>query len=363
MKKDEALVHISRLALSGRHQDIERYIRRMTRSKDLASVKPQLDQLLVEAPTVTSPARSASFEAVPVDLDSRMQLLRFEPQPFTDHEPVWTADIRNTFSQIINERRHAENLVKAGLSPTKSILFVGPPGVGKSLGAHWLAAQLNLPLLILDLSAVMSSFLGRTGSNLKMVLDYAKSMQCVLLLDEIDAIAKRRDDSGDIGELKRLVNVLLQEIDDWPTTSVMVAATNHPDLLDPAVWRRFDSIIEFPLPVEQDVRKSVKLFLREDLLEISPAMIDLFTLVLSGKSYSDIEKVCLKLRKESLLKEVELLTLLKQYVSEHMSKLDKSKRYAAVDNLLAVGFSQRKISELMGISRDTLRKHINDEGA
>src|SRR5690606_32775240 len=106
----------------------------------------------------------------------------------------------------------------------------------------------NRPLLILDLASVMSSYLGRTGTNLRHVLDYAKSLDCVLLLDELDAIAKRRDDRGEIGELKRLVTVLLQQIDDWPPKSLLIAATNHADLLDPALWRRFDVTLEFPIP-------------------------------------------------------------------------------------------------------------------
>ena len=94
----------------------------------------------------------------------------------------------------------------------------------------------------------MSSYLGRTGSNIRHVLDYAKGVDGVLLLDELDAIAKRRDDATDVGELKRLVTVLLQEIDDWPSSGLLIAATNHPGLLDPAVWRRFELRVSFPMP-------------------------------------------------------------------------------------------------------------------
>lgn len=144
------------------------------------------------------------------------------------------------------------------------MVFTGPPGVGKTLAARWLAVQLHRPLLILDLASVMSSFLGRTGSNLRNVMDYAKSVECVLLLDEFDAIAKRRDDNGEIGELKRLVTVLLQEIDDWPVGGLLVAATNHGSLLDPAAWRRFEVQIDFPLPNREQAILAIHTFLHSD---------------------------------------------------------------------------------------------------
>ena len=103
-----------------------------------------------------------------------------------------------------------------------------------------LASRIGVPLVSIDLASVVSSFLGTSGRNIRVAFDYAKSGQCVLLLDEFDALAKRRDDDTDIGELKRIVNVVLLELDRWPDTSLLVAATNHPQLLDPAVGRRFD---------------------------------------------------------------------------------------------------------------------------
>src|SRR5262249_30290083 len=155
-----------------------------------------------------------------------------------DHSPVLTAKLRGALDLVIAERSHLAALAKSDLKPTTTLLFTGPPGVGKTLSARWLAHSLQKPLLTLDLASVISSFLGRTGANLRYVLDYAKQVDSVLLLDEFDAIAKRRGDDTELGELKRLVTVLLQEIDVWPRDRILIAATNHGELLDRAVWRR-----------------------------------------------------------------------------------------------------------------------------
>ena len=163
----------------------------------------------------------------------------FKDEPTTD-APLLSGDVEDSLGQLIAERRQSDRLQAMGLTPTRSAIFVGPPGVGKTLTARWLAAQLKVPLYVLDLTAVMSSLLGKSGTNLRAAIDFAKREPCVLLLDEIDAIAKRRSDDSDVGELKRLVTVILQEVDEWPASSVLLAATNHPELIDPALWRRFD---------------------------------------------------------------------------------------------------------------------------
>lgn len=356
MKKDEALVHLSRLALVGRRQDIQLYIRRMARSKEFVGIRDELNKLIHDSPSQSSPTRSKSFSGIPVDMDSRLQLLRFEPLPTTEYAPIWTSYIEESLGQIIKERHSVQELTEAGLAPTKSVLFIGKPGVGKTLAARWLANRLKLPLLILDLSAVMSSLLGRTGSNLRMVLDYAKSINCILLLDEIDAIAKRRDDVSEIGELKRLVTVLLQEIDDWPSDNLMIAATNHPDLLDPAIWRRFEMTIEFPVPNEAGVRSAVREFLHLESNKKFSLLTEALALVFAGKSFSDIEKECLRIRREAVLRGYKLEEGIHEYIKSSTIELPKEERHRLARKLLELNYSQRRVSTLLGVSRETLRK-------
>jgi SpoVK/Ycf46/Vps4 family AAA+-type ATPase len=361
--KGEELVHIARLALAGRPQDVQAYIRRLARryQGELPAVAAQLTELLQESPTRQSPLRREATAPVPVDLESRLQLLRIEDAPALEVEPIWDAGVKRALDQILSERRRDEELFKQGLLPTRSIIFTGPPGVGKTLAARWIARELHRPLLTLDLSAVMSSFLGRTGANVRHVLDYAKSVNGVLLLDELDSIAKRRDDATDIGELKRLVTVLLQEIDDWPATGLLIAATNHAALLDPAVWRRFEMRVEFPMPTEAAVRQAIETFLGSS--KASAAWNDVLAVTLRGLSFSDIEREMMLARRAAVTRDISLEDALGQVVQSRVEALARRERGQIAMWLTEAGISQRQVHELTGVSRDTIRKKTKPAGA
>jgi len=156
--------------------------------------------------------------------------------------------VQEVLTRFLRERSEGQRLLREGFSPPRTLLVKGGPGTSKTMLARWLSRQLGLRLVVLDLATSISSYLGKTGGNLRRSLDYGRATPCVLLLDEFDAIAKRRDDATEVGELKRIVNVLLKELEEWPIHSVLIAATNHPELLDPAIQRRFDVVLEIPLP-------------------------------------------------------------------------------------------------------------------
>jgi len=287
--------------------------------------------------------------------------MRIDQHPTLDVEPIWEPPVSMALKQVVSERQRVDELAHKGLLPTRSLIFTGPPGVGKSLAARWIARELGRPLVTLDLSAVMSSFLGRTGANVRHVLDYAKGVDCVLLLDELDSIAKRRDDASDVGELKRLVTVLLQEIDDWPSTGLLIAATNHSDLLDPAVWRRFELRVAFPMPTDAAVRKAIDVFLGPG--DASLQWHDALSVALRGLSFSDIERELMLARRSSVVHCEPIENALGRVVKNRIEPLPRRERGQIALWLTEAGISQRQVHELTGVSRDTIRKHTQSGGA
>jgi SpoVK/Ycf46/Vps4 family AAA+-type ATPase len=276
-------------------------------------------------------------------------------------KPVLAGKLAASVRQLLAERREGDRLRKLGLEPVRSAIFVGPPGVGKTMTAKWIAAELGLPLLVLDLTAIMSSLLGRTGANLRAVLDHAKSIPCVLLLDEIDAIAKRRGDVSDVGELKRLVTVILQEMDAWPSSGLLLAATNHPELIDPALWRRFDLTLEFPRPERQLIEETIEQLLGDHLRQFA-RWLPILAILLEGRSFSDIDRTIRQFRKAVTLGSATPLQLVEELVREHSTVIDRPARLELAKELATTTrLSQHKISEITGVSRDTIRKHVKRE--
>lgn len=350
---DEYLVHLARLSLTGRDQDVATYVQRVARK--LRTTDPRTADALVrvlrQSPTRMSPLRSASSTPMPVDMDSRIPLLRIDTAGVERDEPILDERTRQALGQVIEERHHRSSLLDAGLTPSRAALFVGAPGLGKTMAARWIAAELGVPLAVLDLSSVMSSLLGKTGMNLRHAFDYAKQSECVLLLDELDAIGKRRGDDSDVGELKRLVTVLLQQIDDWPASAgLILGATNHPELLDQAVWRRFDVAVTFHQP---DISLRERAIRRYSDGQLSDSSITALAMTTEGWSFSDIERRVLNIRRNAIVHSTDPDTAALGLIRDanHADRLAIAQLLAAHDE-----YSQRTISQLTGVSRDTVRR-------
>lgn len=354
---DVELVHLARLAAQGRTPDVLAVARRAMRQ--LVRQRPDLAQKASEVLLALGSGTMVRAEPtpIPVDSDSRLELLRREDVSELPVEPVWSEQVSAELSAVVEERLRETELDGAGLTPTRSLLLVGPPGTGKTLAARWLAQRLDRTLLTLDLASVMSSFLGRTGNNIRVVLEYSKHSGGVLLLDEFDAIAKRRDDAVELGELKRLVTVLLQAVDDWPSDGLLVAATNHPELLDPAVWRRFERVVRFPLPSRMEIAAIIRSIVKAPVDGEFDEVITMLAFVLEGQSGADAVRHLTAARRDSVMRRIPLETALAESAGRIARERPLAVRTELARQLRANGFSQRRVSDLTGLARDTVRKH------
>ncbi len=352
---EKDFVHVIKFVFENKVDDYTMLLRKTLSmiSKSRPDLKTEISNLL-EYLKDAKPIRSNS-DPLPIDIDSRLELLKRENEPSIDIEPIWSIELKSVFDEIIHEREILSELTKANITPTKSLLFIGAPGTGKSLAARWLARRLNYPLLTLDLSAVISSFLGRTGNNIRVVLDYARRGKYVLLLDEFDAIAKRRDDSLEVGELKRLVTVLLQEIESWTQEGLLIAATNHPDLLDRAVWRRFDRVVEFDIPTKKLIKETISKVDKEN--ELSGIWVSYLIKMLFGSSFADIIKIINSVKRSSILRKIDVSETMFEVTANLIKGKSIKEKLSVAIMMNKMGMSQRQINRLTGLSRDTLRSH------
>ncbi len=365
------LGHLARLASAGAADDVRLFVAKLVRKYRLS--EPALAATLDESLQLSratagrgnsvlrrQPGASESSAMpgpAPKDRDSQLSLIRvFDDRDGVD-TPLLPDSVQAHIHAVLHERRNADMLASRGLRATRSLAFVGPPGVGKTLTARWVGAQLGKPLWVLDLAAVMSSLLGRTGHNIRSVLDYAKEQHAVLLLDEFDAIAKRRGDDTDVGELKRVVTVMLQEIESWPDDSLLMVATNHPELVDPALWRRFDVVIRFPHPNHGSIGQAITRFLASDG-EVFEKYIDAMAAIFAGQSLSEVERAVGQMRRRLALSSLGPRELVKALVDERIPPLPKAERIElAVAWAKAGHLSHNEINDITGVSRDTIRKH------
>ncbi len=363
---EEDFANLARLASSGAADDIRLYLARLVRKYRTTrpAFSARLDQCLKTSQTRSSGPSvirradgAASHGQLPLDQDSRLSLIRVFDDRGGIAAPILPADLSGKIDDIVGERRQREKLALHGIRPSRSAILVGPPGVGKTLSARYIAAQIDKPLWVLDLTTVMSSLLGKTGNNLRAVFDHAKQNEAVLLLDEIDSIAKRRSDESDVGELKRLVTAILQEVDNWPDTGLLLAATNHPELIDPALWRRFDAILRFEVSDRSATETAIQRFLERDADAFAP-WLGLLASALQGQSLSDVERTILSMRRNVLLHQVAPGKLAIDLAMHHTDAMDKTARRELAVSLAKDGaMSHNQISELTGVARDTLRKY------
>jgi len=259
----------------------------------------RLRRMLEENDHQLRPATISAARAVPVDADSRFPLIeRVDLKTWREPPLVLSQDQWDVVNEFLSIAKSYAQLDAAGVAGSISLLMYGPPGTGKSRLARFIAQELALDLYIARLDGLISSFLGSTSKNIRALFDFAASTPCVLFLDEFDAIAKLRGDTQELGELKRVVNSFIQNLDALGPQSIILAATNHEELLDSAVWRRFGYRLELGFPSE-DLRRQMWLeFLRP--LDFGERDLQLLVDLSEGFSGSDIQEVCRRLHRRRI---------------------------------------------------------------
>jgi hypothetical protein len=270
---------LCRFGLDGNTPQVRRQVERLRdrlRKEGEQMDAAVLDRLLVaaERETALAPSRVEVSRALvrgevlaegilpPADRETGAVLAEVILRPGESlPSPIYPPQLQAVLDGLIDEWKRFEQLEALGVAPSRSCLIYGPPGTGKTLTAMSMAQRLSLPVVLARIDGLVSSFLGTTARNIANLFAFANRYRCVLLLDEFDALAKMRDDPHEIGEIKRLVNTLLQNLDARAGNGITIAITNHERLLDPAVWRRFEVQIKMPLPAEGERVRLAETFL------------------------------------------------------------------------------------------------------
>jgi ATPase family associated with various cellular activities (AAA)/Winged helix-turn-helix DNA-binding len=311
---------------------------------------------------------SGYAEALPRDAGSRLPLVEEGQWPTT---PIMLGgEAGHTISQFIEDAKNIGLLAEKGVSARLGMLLYGPPGTGKTLLAGHIAASLQRPFYIARLDSLISSRLGETSKNIRGIFDFVPAQNAVLFLDEMDAIAKLRDDRHELGELKRVVNTVLQGLDSLTDDVVTIGATNHPHLLDPAIWRRFPYKVELGLP-DDDVRRSLwQHFLFQDA-GVRKEDTHLLARVSEGLNGADIENIALAARRRSILGNLEP-SMAQILLAVHASRagrprlLDNRELETGDKKTLTTllhekgGVSQAEIAKIVGVSRQMVHRYLKE---
>ncbi len=282
--------------------------------------------------------------------------------------PLFEQNVASAIDSILNEWKHYGELFDIQAQPSRSCLIYGAPGTGKTHLAMWIAKQIGIPIVMARLDGLMSSFLGTTSRNIGNLFAFAAKYRCILLLDEFDSIAKLRNDPQEVGEIKRVVNTLLQHLDARKKIGFTIGITNHEGLLDPAIWRRFDVQIEIPKPSPEVMFSVIKKFLSPVVL--SDTELSFLAWSIEDASGADAESLAKWLKKSYVLNpDKNLVDMVRRFALLNSGRINLKRKniLANYDEELApallsdtrFAFKQKDVASLLGTTPSAISKQLS----
>ena len=307
----------------------------------------------------------------PVDRETAAPLAEIiQPGQLRDEPPLFDKTVASAIDSVLDEWRNLDALSAVGEAPAKTCLIYGEPGTGKTHLALWMARRLELPVVLARIDGLVSSFLGTTARNIGNLFAFANRHRCLLLLDEFDALAKLRDDPQEVGEIKRVVNALLQNMDTRREIGLTIGITNHPRLLDPAVWRRFEVQLEIPLPSFRIGVNIARRFMHP--MPAPESHMRLIAWFAEGASGAEIEALVRTYKKSQVIQakgnQLGLLEALRRFATLNSGRLDPARRallfaepaalFKSLRDDPELDFSLSDIGEVAGRDKSTVSRQL-----
>jgi hypothetical protein len=365
------VVKIAEWGLRGDPSKVSAYVQQLIESlvqKGDEKAVQRLRLLFEENPQAITTSSLPTQTRLPVDGESRLALADEETVNPTGYPVILDTTTTGRIEEFISFVKNGDKLEAHGVGLSPSLITYGPPGTGKTQLARFIAGRLGMPLLTARADTLISSFLGSTSKNLRTLFDHVAHRHCILFLDEIDAFAKLRDDQQELGELKRVVVSLLQNLDAMDHNTVLLAATNHDHLLDPAIWRRFAFRIPLALPRETERREILELFLTPEYVK----QIDLecITQLTESMSGSDLRALALDAIRDTIIHQRKAidsdrltLRIIQTRLKGEIDFADPSSDLLKSIREIAPGyFTGKRLSELFRVSRATVSRKLSKQG-
>ena len=293
MARADLLVNLVKYAIAGNRTMVKKVTEAIVaeeRAKQHSVLADRLENAMFHQTSIDNSTDNGIGYTNKSLLDSRAENLFIEIQPKKKiSDLILSTDVVSMIEQLVTEHFRVDLLRSYGLEPRNKILLIGPPGNGKTSLTEGIAEALMIPLYVVKYESLVGSYLGETASRLKKLIDYVSTRNCIVFFDEFETLGKERGDTYETGEIKRVVSSLLLQIDNLPSHVIVIGATNHPELLDRAVWRRFQIKITLPIPTRNNIIVWLEKFQHEHKIRFEYAP-ETIAKKLLGINYAELEE-------------------------------------------------------------------------